>query len=295
MDWQIRIALIIAGCALIGYIYFDFTKKKKIQKENEQLKRKFKGITDQVDSGGFDHNGVGTPRQATVEGVNELISDSNIEGTSIDTFISESENKTNLNTQEVLIESESVQIIEAPTEGDATVDASSVDEENIDPNTKQDLVESDTESEVVQTSDHSALVLSLILQASPGHQFKGRDFLPLFLSQGLRHGEMGIFHRRSKAGSKPGPVLFSLANGIAPGNFDINGLESFQTPALALFITLPGPEDSQVAYNAMYKTCILLQEELGGDILDETKSVYSKQTHNHRLDQIRDYSFKLEV
>ena len=38
-DWQLRVALVIAGALLIAYIYFDYKKKKKRKQENEKLKK----------------------------------------------------------------------------------------------------------------------------------------------------------------------------------------------------------------------------------------------------------------
>jgi len=285
MDWQLRIALLIAGCALIGYIYFDYSKKKKLNKENDKLKKQFDGITESVDSAGFDHAGVGVPRPAS--DINSLNDDglaTVLEGTSVESFINQRSDEKQQRPEQQDTNNVIADVSDASGEGIEDVITGSADENN---NGSSDVEPN--------TSNEAAMVLSLILQAPDGTQFKGKDFLPLLLSQGLRHGEMGIFHRRMRTGNSPGPVLFSLANGIAPGTFDLSQLDVFETPALALFMTLPGPEDAQVAYNAMYTTCTLLQKEIGGDILDETKSVYSKQTHNHRLDQIKDYSFKIGI
>ncbi len=288
MDWQLRIALIIAGCALVAYVYYDYSKKKRIQKENERLKKQFSSISETVDSAGFDHVGVGTPRPAAGDenkaeskkvSSESGVSAKEVEGTTVEKFIEKSLERDdvadNFQTQSNTSSNEELVDKDNPRNLQPSADAGINDDKN----------------ESNETPE-KAMVLSLLLQAPQGNHFKGRDFLPLFLSQGLRHGEMGIFHRRARAGKDPGPVLFSLANGIAPGTFDINNMENFETPALACFVTLPGPDDAQVAYNAMYKTCLLLQQELGGELLDETKSIYSKQTHNHRLDQIKDYSFK---
>jgi cell division protein ZipA len=297
MDWQLRIALIIAGCGLIGYVYYDYTKKKRLQKENEKLKKQFGNISDGVDSTGFDNVGVGTPRPASVDDVAKesndrthvFSSDTNtnntVKGKSVEAFIENTKQASGIN-EHIEVE------IKKPVFGEAIEE--SLIKSQVSKVPADDSIQSQQDISDFPEPD-KAMVFSLILQAPRGTQFKGRDFLPLLLSQGLRHGEMGIFHRRIRAGKDPGPVLFSLANGIAPGTFDIHNMENFETPALACFVTLPGPEDAQVAYNAMYKTCTLLQQELGGDLLDDSKSVYSEQTHNHRLDQIKDYSFKFGV
>jgi len=251
MEWQMRIALIIGGFVLIGYILFDFNKKRKIQKENERLKRQFANMDNDVDGSGFDNDGVGEARPVN----DDDLSSNNV---SIDKNVVEK------------------------SVGNNT-------EQAVETKTTQDLFQE--KGEVL--SQQPQLVLSLLLKASQGHNYKGKDFLPIFLSQGLRHGDMDIFHRYKNTGANPGPIFFSLANGIAPGTFSMKNIEAFETPVLALFMTLPGSDDGQVAYNAMVNTIKLLKNELGGEILDETQSKYTEQTHNHRLDQIQEFSRKM--
>jgi len=291
MDWQIRIGLIICGIFLVSYIIFDFNRKKKIKKENEKLKKRFSQLKNQVDGAGFDIDGVGKPRSSSAEEVEpqelsqelsqeQFVDDCGLPSNSLDqTF---EEQKPDLPDYQVPTE-----LSNAPIE--PVILVSSCDESKAD-KPKNDLFDSNKNQDSL--INEPELVLSLVLNAGYGKTFTGKDFLPIFLSQGLRHGEMGIFHRYNKSGASPGKLLFSLANGIAPGTFDIANIQNFQTPALALFVTLPGSGDPQVSYDAMYKTIKLLRKELGGDIFDETQSIYTEQTHNHRLDQIQAFNRK---
>ncbi|MCF6194830.1 MAG: cell division protein ZipA [Kangiellaceae bacterium] len=296
MDWQIRITILIAGLILVGYIYWDFTKKKKIQKANEKLKRQFGNISNQVDRSGFDLDGVGQARAAgdAIDGVENYTKESA-------PIESEVKTKTDSVGAKPSIRNASTRTVPGETIDQFIQSSQQESESNSLGNTKksQDFFES---NELDEPSEESAqnplpeLVFSLILQAEVDSQYTGRDFLPILLSQGLRHGDMGIFHRHQKHANvsikAPGPVLFSLANAIAPGTFNVDNLDRFQTPALTLFMTLPGPKDAQIAYSAMVKTARLIVTELGGVILDESQSAYSEQTHNHRLDQIQEYNRK---
>ncbi len=234
MDWQIRIALAIVGLVLVGYIFYDFSKKKKQQKENQKLKRQFSHINEQVDSTGFDLNGVGTARPVSDDIAEKKAP---LTGQSVDSFLANNEQASQQSTVDNRINEPQPE----------NKDFFQSEKNNSEPNESELQIEPE-------------IVFSLILQASDGQTFKGKDFLPIFLSQGLRHGEMGIFHRHKNTGANPGPVLFSLANAISPGTFSINNLESFETPAFALFMTLPGPDDAQVAYDAMVKTIRLLKK-----------------------------------
>jgi len=295
MDWQIRIALIISGILLVSYIIFDFNRKKKIKKENEKLKKRFSQLKDQVDGAGFDIDGVGKPRSTSVEKLSqetepqeqlqENLQDQAEDELQIsDGFLDKSFEEQKPQLPDYELPANPVHEPIEPVITDTSSDAAKAT------TPKNDLFESNSGSDSVVKEPE--LVLSLVLNADYGKTFTGKDFLPIFLSQGLRHGEMGIFHRYSKTGASPGKVLFSLANGIAPGTFDIDNIQNFQTPALALFVTLPGPDDAQIAYDAMYKTIKLLRNELGGDIFDETQSKYTEQTHNHRFDQIQEFNRK---
>jgi len=131
------------------------------------------------------------------------------------------------------------------------------------------------------------LVLTLILRAEADKPYQGKDFMPLLLSQGLRHGDLGIFHRHQTVNQGVGKVMYSVANAVEPGTFELAGIEAFVTPAFAFFMTLPGPDDPVAAYEAMVRTARLLRDELGGKLLDDSKSVYTQQTHQHRLEQIQ--------
>ncbi len=283
MDWQIRLAILFAGLILVGYIYWDFYKKKKVQKANDKLRQQFGNLSDQVDASGFDLNGVGQARAA-----GESSSLDSVEQ-SIDDDI-----KFKQQSQTVSNEVDSRQRTAAPS-GESIDDfiaKKSIQNEDTRSDFFENEYEYENESIESEKPKEPELVFSLILQAKANTEYTGKDFLPIFLSQGLRHGEMGIFHRHQKTGNNPGPVLFSLANAIAPGTFNVDSLDSFQTPALTLFMTLPGAGDAQIAYSAMVKTARLIVTELGGSIIDENQSVYSEQTHNHRLDQIQEYNRK---
>lgn len=94
------------------------------------------------------------------------------------------------------------------------------------------------ESTKDQPAAEEVLVISVICRDSAG--FKGPALLQNILESGLRFGEMDIFHRHeSMAGN--GEVLFSMANAVKPGTFDLDDIDLFSTPAVSFFLGLPGP------------------------------------------------------
>ncbi|MDP2091686.1 MAG: cell division protein ZipA C-terminal FtsZ-binding domain-containing protein, partial [Pseudohongiella sp.] len=95
-------------------------------------------------------------------------------------------------------------------------------------------------------------VLVINVMARPKSSIQGDELLPLLLGAGLRFGEMSIFHRH--ADRKGGPVLFSVANALNPGTFDLNRISDFSTQGVCFFMTLPNVANNMLAFEQMLAT-----------------------------------------
>src|SRR5690606_32951668 len=119
------------------------------------------------------------------------------------------------------------------------------------------------------------LVINVLARDVDG--FKGPALLQNILESGLRFGEMDIFHRHeSMAGN--GEVLFSMANGVKPGTFDLDDFDLFYTPAVSFFLSLPGPRHPKQAFDLMISAARKLAQELNGELKDDQRSVLTAQT-----------------
>ncbi|PCI70372.1 MAG: hypothetical protein COB38_07465 [Gammaproteobacteria bacterium] len=246
MDWQIRLSLIIFGIALVAYIYFDYSKKKKVEKKNDQLKKQFSQISISIDSAGFDSSGVGKAR-------------------------SKSQLEHNDSPDKIEPQIGDIEIVEdSPKEFESSKKALG----KIDIKSQPDIKKIEEK------------VYSLIIQAPKNHLYKGSDLMPLFLSQGLKFGEMNIFHRYEHMGKNRGEVIVSLANAVEPGTFNLEKIESFTTPALAIFSTFSGSAEYINHYKNLVKTAEFLVKELSGKILDKSGNVYTQEMHKERLQEI---------
>lgn len=125
-----------------------------------------------------------------------------------------------------------------------------------------------------------------VVSRQPGG-FSGEDILHILLACDLRFGDMNFFHRHEFEAGR-GAIQFSVANMMQPGVFDIDNMSDFNTHGLVFFVTLPGPEDMMKAFDYMLETAQAVARNLGGDVLDETRSVLTKQTLEHSRQQIRD-------
>ncbi|KIH81921.1 cell division protein ZipA [Pseudomonas batumici] len=137
-----------------------------------------------------------------------------------------------------------------------------------------------------QPAAEEVLVISVISRDANG--FKGPALLQNILESGLRFGEMDIFHRHeSMAGN--GEVLFSMANAVKPGVFDLDDIDHFTTPAVSFFLGLPGPRHPKQAFDVMVAAARKLSQELNGELKDDQRSVLTAQTIEHYRQRIVEF------
>ncbi|MNE19761.1 Cell division protein ZipA [compost metagenome] len=137
-----------------------------------------------------------------------------------------------------------------------------------------------------QAPVEEVLVISVISRDEGG--FKGPALLQNILESGLRFGEMDIFHRHeSMAGN--GEVLFSMANAVKPGVFDLDDIDHFSTRAVSFFLGLPGPRHPKQAFDVMVAAARKLAHELNGELKDDQRSVMTAQTIEHYRQRIVEF------
>lgn len=124
------------------------------------------------------------------------------------------------------------------------------------------------------TSHDPDRVIALNIIAHSGQSFSGSDLLYNFMQADLQYGEMNIFHKLADDGTSP---IFSLANAVEPGVFDIADMENVSTPALLLFMTVPSRINSLQAFDSMLETATNLAEALHGKLCDDTRSALTQQ------------------
>ena len=146
----------------------------------------------------------------------------------------------------------------------------------------------DTESGAAaapQQAVQEVLLLHVVSREPAG--FAGTDILQVLLAFELRFGAMNFFHRHQQAAGR-GPALFSVANMVQPGIFDIDAMTDLVTSGLTFFLSLPGPPDPMAALDCMLESARGVAQHLGGDILDETRSAVVRQTLEHMRQRVRD-------
>lgn len=131
-------------------------------------------------------------------------------------------------------------------------------------------------------------VLVLNVRASDENPIQGAALLPMLLTLGFKFGDQDIFHRHVNSNGK-GPVLFSLANMLKPGIFDIDNLENFSTPGVSLFMMLPIEGDPHQVFNMMHNAARKIADEFSAQVLDGRRSALTKQSLQQYVEKIREF------
>ena len=129
-------------------------------------------------------------------------------------------------------------------------------------------------------------IVSLFVMAREGQAFNGADLIVAAEKAGLEYGDMGIYHRLVDGRREAGPI-FSVANMLKPGSFDLTRLDVLRTPGLSFFMTLPGPITALDAWDTMLPTAQRLAELLDGQVLDEERNALGRQRIAHIRDELR--------
>jgi cell division protein ZipA len=152
-----------------------------------------------------------------------------------------------------------------------------------------EMVDDMVEEQRKPVEPQEVLVVNVLSKDKGG--FNGPDLLQILLACDLRFGKMQIFHRFENANGR-GPIQFSLANLLEPGTFDLDAIDSFCTPGVSFFLTLPGPQQSLTAFNYMIETAQVLVRNLNAELRDDAHSVMTAQTIEHCRQRIRDFERK---
>ena len=129
-------------------------------------------------------------------------------------------------------------------------------------------------------------IVTLFVVAREGGHFNGPDLVVATEKAGLEFGDMNIYHRLVDGKRELGPI-FSVANMLKPGNFDLARLDALHTPGVSFFMTLPAPIPALDAWDAMLPTAQRMAELLDGQVLDEERNALGRQGIAHIRDQLR--------
>ena len=131
-------------------------------------------------------------------------------------------------------------------------------------------------------------IVALYVAAKAGNKLRGQDIVVAAEKAGLTFGHMDVFHRLVDGKPELGPI-FSVANIIKPGSFEMARIGEIETPAIAFFLTLPAPVPALDAWETMEPAAQRMADLLDGVVLDEERSALGRQRIQHIRDELRAY------
>lgn len=145
--------------------------------------------------------------------------------------------------------------------------------------TREQRVESNAAS-----GGEELVVLNVIAKSAAFH---GGDVLELFLRNGIKFGDMNIFHRIdpvSKASQ------YSIASLTEPGYFDLRTMDTMQIKGLCLFMQLPGPGQPTKVFTDMLTVADKLARQLDAEVCDEQFNRLTRQSTEHYRQRVAEFT-----
>lgn len=146
-------------------------------------------------------------------------------------------------------------------------------------------------AEETEQADHQSTpntepqMMMLYVVAPEGQAFNGLNVVHQLDNLGLQYGEYQIFHRHLDLSDSP--VLFSVANMMQPGIFDLNTIEQFSTIGLVFFMHLPSPSNDLANLRIMISTADSLAQSLGGFVLNDQQQIFDERARQEYVQRIR--------
>lgn len=147
----------------------------------------------------------------------------------------------------------------------------------------------ESEQQETQDTDNSEneLVIVLHVHAPKDQVFDGNMLFSSMELNGLRFGEMSIFHRYADL-LDDNKVLFSVANSVNPGTFDVNN-NDFTTPSISFFMALPCYGEAEQNFKLMLQTAQKIAGDLGGTVQDQERRMITPQKIDEYRAQVRNF------
>jgi len=129
-------------------------------------------------------------------------------------------------------------------------------------------------------------IVTLFMRAADQQVITGADLLQIALKTGMELGDMDIFHRQADGSDTP---IFSMANALKPGYFDKDAWNTFETKALVIFLTLPGPMLALDAWDAMLAIAKRMADVLKAELLDDEHQPLNRQKEGKIREEMRQF------
>ncbi|MFA0306027.1 cell division protein ZipA [Vibrio splendidus] len=118
--------------------------------------------------------------------------------------------------------------------------------------------------------------------------FVGTELFRSMENNGLTYGEMSIYHCFAQSSEEP-KVIFSVANMMQPGTLEHDDPADFTTKGISFFMTLPCYGQADQNFNVMLSAAQKIADDMGGNVLDESRNLMTPNRLSDYRKQIRDF------
>ena len=140
--------------------------------------------------------------------------------------------------------------------------------------------------EIKVECDHVITVRLTPIDSVP---FNGNQVLEILNGNGLSLDESGIFNYLDKHNKTK---LFSVANLVEPGVFDVQDIENEKIPGLSFFMLMPLSSNEINAFDEMMMVLKKIKTSLKAELLDDAGSTLSIQRERYIREEVIEYMLK---
>ena len=134
-------------------------------------------------------------------------------------------------------------------------------------------------------------VLAIINICAEGdRQFRGPEVLRVIEGSGMRYGDLRVFHGPD---SDDGEPLFSIANIVKPGVFDLENMQSFQTRGLTMYMNVPRCKKPGDVFARMSYVANKIATNLGGEMRDQNNNPLDDKSIQQIRKQVDDIGLNM--
>ncbi len=125
----------------------------------------------------------------------------------------------------------------------------------------------------------------LYIVAPQNQTFQGIQIVQSLESLGFLYGKHSLYHRHLDLDGNS-PVLFSAANMLNPGVFDLDNIAEFRTIGLVLFMHLPSHGNDLANFRLLLRAAQTLAEQLHGQVLNDKRQPFDEASKAYYLNLI---------
>ena len=194
--------------------------------------------------------------------------------------------------REQAVKAHPAESIEAPGQAQApvseTAEMQPAAEEKSEQTARRSPLDAESDAEAETAAVRSDRIIAINVIAGEDREFAGRELWDFLHAAGLRHDKMKILSK-TEGNQENGQPIFRVANIVNPGTFDAETIDEFSTPGISLFMLLPAPINSLLAFEQMLAVARRLAEALEGRLLDFKRQELTAQAVEQARRRIREF------